>query len=334
LEDVEPTSIGRARRATEVDEHRDTTMAGDEAAPLAIIAESRHAVMRRSAVPVVVAVAIVAALVGALALFMSAGGASVAMPSVVGTQQTDAARATSDAGLLLKVVERRVSDDPKGLVIEQRPAPGTFVRDGDEIEVVVSRGPPPVATPNVAGKPVAEAQAALEQASFVVTVKREYDEDVPKDVALRTDPPADAKWPRESNVTLFVSDGPTPVPVPDVAGGSYDAAVQTLASKRLQAVRRDAFSDTVDAGVVIGTEPAAGQPAARDSQVTVVVSKGPETVQVPNVVGMAVEAASQALSSVGLTPDVQNYGPGKRVRAQDPTGGTVVKKGSKVTLFL
>jgi len=49
---------------------------------------------------------------------------------------------------------------------------------------------------------------------------------------------------------------------------------------------------------------------------------------------MTVEAASQALAAAGLTPDVQNYSPGGHVRAQAPPAGTLVKKNSKVTLFL
>jgi serine/threonine-protein kinase len=68
--------------------------------------------------------------------------------------------------------------------------------------------------------------------------------------------------------------------------------------------------------------------------VTVVVSKGPEMVEVPNVVGMTVEAANQELRDRGLVPDVENYAPGAIVRAQAPPGGTVVKKNSEVTLFL
>jgi beta-lactam-binding protein with PASTA domain len=57
-------------------------------------------------------------------------------------------------------------------------------------------------------------------------------------------------------------------------------------------------------------------------------------VSVPNVKGLTVEAASQALSAVGLVPDVQNYGPGKPVQSQTPAAGSVVKKGSTVTLVL
>jgi len=64
------------------------------------------------------------------------------------------------------------------------------------------------------------------------------------------------------------------------------------------------------------------------------VSQGPQPVAVPNVKGMTVEAASQALAAVGLVPDVQNYGPGKPVQSQSPAPNSVVKKGSTVTLVL
>jgi serine/threonine-protein kinase len=336
VEDPEPTRIGRANRLFDQDATKAdaTGVDGADAAPMAIVVDSRR--RRGSMIPAVVAVAIVAVLVGAAAALMSGGsGATVAVPSLVGFQEKDAAANATKAGLLMKVVERRTSDDPARLVIEQHPAPGEFLGEDGEVEVVVSRGPPPVALPVVGGKPEAEAVALLQQAGFVVAVERRFDEVVPKDIAIDTDPPGSAgKAPRDSTVKLFVSDGPAPVPVPDVAGKSFEEAASILAAAKLEAVRTEGFSDTVAVGVVIGTDPAVGQPAARDSQVSVIVSKGPELVAVPNVVGLTVEAASAKLAEFGLTPDVQDYGPGKKVRAQDPGGTTLVKKGSKVTLFL
>ena len=234
----------------------------------------------------------------------------------------------------MTVTERRIADDPAGMVIEQHPAPGEFLRDGDEIEVVVSRGPPPVAIPVVAGKGSAEAGQLLQQAGFVVVPRPTYDENVAQDIVLGTDPAAGTKLTPEKTVTMIVSNGPAPVAVPDVAGKSFADAAQILAGKRFKATERDDFSDSVAAGTVIGTDPAANQPAPRDSTVTVIVSKGPQIVTVPAIVGQTVEQASAMLSAVGLTPDVQNYGPGKKVRASDPLPGAQVPKGSKVTLFL
>lgn len=335
-EDPEPTRIGRANRLFDQDATKadSTRVEQADAAPMAMVLDTRR--RRRSMIPAAVAVAITAVLVGAAAMLMSGGsGATVAVPSLVGSQEKDAAAKATEAGLLMKVVERRTADDPAGLVIEQHPAPGEFLGEDSEVEVVVSRGPPPVPLPVVSGKPEAEAVALLQQAGFVVVAERRFDEVVPKDVAIDTDPPGSAgKAPRDSTVKLFISDGPAPVPVPDVAGKSFDEAAAILAAAKLAAVRTEGFSDTVAVGVVIGTDPAVGQPAARDSQVAVIVSKGPELVAVPNVVGLSVEAASAKLAEFGLTPDVKDYGPGKKVRAQDPGSGTQVKKGSKVTLFL
>jgi serine/threonine-protein kinase len=331
VDDVEPTSIGRSRGPSTGDPARDDTLSES---PLEIIDEPRHAVMRRSAIPMVVGAAIVLALAIGGVFLTAAGGAPVTVPSIVGMQRADAAKSATEAGVFMKVVEVRRSEDPAGLVIEQRPGPGAFLREGDEVEVVVSRGPPPVPVPDVAGKPSAEAKALLEQAGFVVQLVPKHDENIAADIALGTDPPFGKRHPPESTIKLIVSDGPAPVPVPEVAGKSYDEAVQILKDKRLGATRRDDFSDTVAPGVVIGTEPAAGELAPRDSAVTVVVSKGPELVQVPNVVGMTVEAASQALRDAGLKPDVENYSPGGTVVAQAPTGGTTVKKGSTVRVFL
>ena len=70
------------------------------------------------------------------------------------------------------------------------------------------------------------------------------------------------------------------------------------------------------------------------TQVTVNVSQGPQPVAVPNVVGLSVEAASQQVAAAGLVPDVQNYGPGKPVKSTSPPAGTMVKKGTTVTLVL
>jgi serine/threonine-protein kinase len=98
-------------------------------------------------------------------------------------------------------------------------------------------------------------------------------------------------------------------------------------------VRSDAPSDTVPAGQVIGTDPPAGQAIAKGSSVTIIVSKGPELVQVPDLTGKTLDVATQMLQAKGFQVDTQSYLPGRVVRAQDPAGGKSVLKGTKVTLF-
>ena len=330
--DADPTHVG-IRTAPDPGAVTDTTRADAEvpyAIPVATTPRRRLPVA-----PLVVGAAILLALVVAAVLLFSGGpGSSVAAPTLVGRYSTNDGSIATNAGVLMKVVERRRADDPAGLVISQSPAPGAFVSKGGDVDVVVSLGPPPVPVPVVAGQSATDAQAILTQAGFVVAFDHRYDPTIAKGVVISTTPAGAARATPESTVHVLVSDGPAPVTVPSVANQTFAAATQALAAKDFTAVAQNAYSDTVPVGQAIGTNPAAGTLAPHGSQVVVLISQGPQPVPVPNVVGQSVEAASQELGAVGLVPDVQNYGPGKPVLSESPAAGTMVKKGSSVTLVL
>ena len=335
--DPHPTELGKT--STVFDQDADSTVAAararTETATRADTApRPRPGRYAPRAVPAVVAVLVIAVLVAAgLLLARSASGGTVAAPQLVGLTQDEAAARAARAGLVVQVEQRDV-DDPAGRVISQAPSAGAFLDDGGTVRLVVSRGPPPVVIPDVAGQPEEQATLTLAGAGFAVDPRHDFDENVPAGIAIRTDPAANEKHAPESTIALVVSDGPRPVAVPDTSGKSYDAAVAALQAKRFSATRVDDFSETVPAGNVVGTDPAAGQPAPRDSQVVVHVSKGPQPVAVPNVVNMSVEQASQTLQTSGLDADVQNFAPGRTVKSQNPPAGTQVNRGSKVTLAL
>jgi serine/threonine-protein kinase len=138
---------------------------------------------------------------------------------------------------------------------------------------------------------------------------------------------------RDSTLKLLVSDGPAPVPVPDVSKQTYDQAAAQLSAQGFTPSRNDQFSDTIPKDQVIGTDPPAGQGANRGATVVVHVSKGPEMVTVPNLVSQTLDAAQAQLQAAGFEVDTQSYLPGRLVRAQSPAAGTSVNKGTKVTLF-
>jgi len=145
------------------------------------------------AVPAVVAVLVVAVLVAAgLLVARSAAGGTVAAPQLVGLTQDEAAARAAKAGLVVNVQLREV-DDPAGRVISQSPAAGSFLDDGGKVRLVVSRGPPPVAVPNVVGQPADQATLALAAAGFAVDAKHDYDENIAAGIVIRTDPPANEK---------------------------------------------------------------------------------------------------------------------------------------------
>jgi serine/threonine-protein kinase len=324
---ADPTKIGRSSALFDQDAPLDPP-------PVDPIARPGRGNGAQRMVGAFVAVAVLLALAagGAAIASTTGGGDTVGVPSLVGLASDQATTRLADAGLGIRVVTRP-SDDPAGIVIAQSPVPGSFVGDGTTVKLVVSRGPPKVTVPDVANRTVDEATVALEQAGFVVTRTRRFDEGVPVDAVIGTDPTGGSAAPSESAITLIVSDGPAPVQVPDVVGRTYDEAAQALASQHLTATRvPDEFSSSVEAGKVIGTNPGAGSVVPRDSSVGVVVSKGPELIEVPPLVGATLEAAQAKLQALGFEVDTVSYLPGRLVRSTNPGAGSKVGRGTKVTL--
>ena len=93
---------------------------------------------------------------------------------------------------------------------------------------------------------------------------------------------------------------------------------------------REEFSDDIEAGLVIGTEPGAEAQVARGETVTLVVSRGPDLVKVPDVIGMSFSDAYDTLAAAGFV--VKDEGEGNRVVGTDPEGGTMARRGSTVTI--
>jgi serine/threonine-protein kinase len=93
---------------------------------------------------------------------------------------------------------------------------------------------------------------------------------------------------------------------------------------------------------VIETNPAAGQTVPREATITILVSQGPEPVDVPNLKGMTTSQAEQTLNTLGLLISISSEtvevpissGLVGNVAEQDPTDGTTVDVGSTVTVKL
>ncbi|MSO38180.1 MAG: PASTA domain-containing protein, partial [Acidimicrobiia bacterium] len=124
--------------------------------------------------------------------------------------------------------------------------------------------------------------------------------------------------------------------VPNVVGETEFNATQTLAHAGFIVERSTAASDTVPSGAVISTSPAAGQPAAKESTIKIVVSTGPEQATVPNVVSQSEATATNTLTAAGfnvVVVQVASTEPNAgKVITQNPAGGTAVPNGSSVTI--
>jgi eukaryotic-like serine/threonine-protein kinase len=196
--------------------------------------------------------------------------------------------------------------------------------------------PEQVLVPTVIGQSETDARAALEAAGFQVVVDR-VTRDSPKGEVFEQDPPAGSKVDEGSTVTLSVSLGLGTVVVPPVAGKPEKQAQERLedAGFRVRVDQRP--SNTVRAGLAIGTEPPSGTEAERGSRVTLVVSSGPRLVPVPSIVGLQQDLAESTLRGQGLIPDIEprdSDEPEGQVIAQDPAAGTTVKKHTSVTVVV
>ena len=209
-----------------------------------------------------------------------------------------------------------------------------FFTGGDRVEVE-----------NVVGQLEAVAVDRLEDDGFEVDVDRQPDL-APVGEVIHQDPGGGTEADEGETVTLTVSTGPPEVTVPNVEGDSEKRALRELnragCGERedtnlcgFNVEVRDEPSDGVDEGDAIRTSPAGGTTAEVGSRVLLFISSGPRQVEVPDVIDLARESAEATLNRAGLgftiTEQESDQEPGT-VIAQDPVGGTVVDKGSRVQL--
>ncbi len=300
-----------------------------------VVADGGGPPRRRRWWPAVLASALIAGLTAWF--FLLGPGATATVPSVQGRTQAEAVSAVRKAALDPKVTEAFSEKVPTGVVISTDPGAGQTVRRGSDVALVVSKGPERYAVPPVVGMTLAEATARIEAVNLAVgKVTKAFDEKVPEGQVVSAKPGPGANLKKGATVALTVSKGRRPIDVPDLTG--KDA---TIASRQLSALglkvdaTKQQNSDTVGKGKVISQDPRDGT-LFKGDKVTLVVSKGPVLVDVPNVVGQQLDQARTALEGAGFKVEVRRALGGffGTVRLQDPAGGSKAPKGSTVTLTI
>ncbi|HEX3648880.1 MAG TPA: PASTA domain-containing protein, partial [Pseudonocardiaceae bacterium] len=153
---------------------------------------------------------------------------------------------------------------PKGQVVALNPGPGTQLKLGSPVVVVLSKGPPPNPVPNVVGQPRDQAFAALSQAGFSpFDEPQAFDPNTPGGAVIKTDPAAGAVAPDGNKVGVVTSNA---VAVPNLQGQPGSQAQQALQQMGLQAQIQAAAGDPN--GQVFVESPAPGTLVAPGSTVT------------------------------------------------------------------
>ena len=261
----------------------------------------------------------------------------VAVPLVEGMRRLLAEGRIRDAGLR-PVSKGDFSDDvPVGIVISQTPNAGDRIDRGNRVILVHSLGRRAVEVPDVRGRTATDAVAALADAGLKANVV-EINSDKEENTVTAQDPPPGRKVPTGETVRINVSKGPRPVQVPSVVGQSYEDAAAALQAQGFAVRRRDVDSNEAG-GIVVAQDPAPGASVPKNSAVTLSVSKGPTTREVPSVEGFDREAAVQALEDAGFAVGIEEEPVDDSsfenlVLSQDPSPGSQAEPGSTVTIVV
>lgn len=260
-------------------------------------------------------------------------GRWVDIPRVTGMDREQAGQVLRQAELTPAFTEERHNTTASGTVIRTDPGDGERAMRGAEVVVVVSLGRPivPDITPGTSVEQAEQAIRAVELQPRRDSEADQYSTDVPEGAVVTVQPSPGSQANVGDKVTLILSKGDPPEPIPDVVGNSQDQAFQALRDAGFEPYEAGVeFSPDVPSGHVIRTEPAGGDPAEEGTRVGVYLS---DSVEVPAVLGMPAREAVQILTEAGF--DVANgdrRGRFSFVIGQDPMPGTLVESGTTVTL--
>jgi serine/threonine-protein kinase len=277
-----------------------------------------------------------------LAIFLSAGsgwwfstgpgGASV-VPELEGRSVGVAISALEPIGLQVTQEQEHSATVPVGRVTRTEPVAGTRIAKQSAVTVFVSMGPKQVLVPEPLGLNLEQAKQLLIDTGLTPGAVDSFFNTAEAGQVFAFSGAAGVSLDEGSVVDLKVSLGP----VPAVEGLTLQQATEKLEAVGITVTSQQAFSDQVPSGQVISLA-ASADPLPEGGSVALTVSKGPEFVTMPNVVGETVAAARNALQALGLTVVIDTdqlssrYGIVK-VSRQTPAASARVRVGSEVTIY-
>lgn len=197
--------------------------------------------------------------------------------------------------------------------------------------------------PDIVGMTEAEAIEALNKVNLGYKItERKASDKYDNGVVMEQKTAAGKRVDKNTQIGIVISTGKevVEIQVPDVRGQSESDAQRILEDKKLVVADSKAeYSDEIEAGKVISTNPAAGTTLKEGSKVTMVVSMGAQKAEVPNIVGISQNDAAAALSAAGLsvgtvTEEFSDQYETGIVISQATQAGSKVKTGSSVNIVV
>jgi serine/threonine-protein kinase len=265
--------------------------------------------------------------------FSSGPGGLAAIPDLTGRSVEAAVEALTPLEVTIEQADESSGSVPVGSITRTDPAAGSRVFKGSVVTVYVSTGPKQLKVPDVESLSLEQARKLVAESGFVAGSAKNFFGELPPGQALGLSATTGSILNEGSVLDILISLGP----LPDVAGLSAEQARVNLTGIAIELEELEVFNNDVAAGLVVGLA-LSQNPLPENGLVTLEISKGPEIVIMPNVVGETIAAAKALLEDLGLLVVVDtnqlsnNFGIAK-VKRQTPEAQTQIRVGDSVTII-
>ena len=257
----------------------------------------------------------------------------ISVPSLVGMNQSEANKSLESLGLDLEIIEEVFSEDiPKGRIIASKPGGGGKISPDEKVGLILSKGQERILVPQLKGLTPDVASAQLSTLGLTVgEINESFDMQIAAGYVISTDPKESSAVKRKAIVNLIVSKGIEQISLQSYVGKGGEQALSELTGMGFDVDAAYKFSDSVFKGQVISQSPEKLESIGKGSKIELIISKGPEFVFVPNVLGKNKNDASLDLENLGLRVKIKGSG---KVNNISPAIGTKAKQGAIITLTL
>lgn len=219
-------------------------------------------------------------------LFVRSGVTTV--PPLKGLSRADATHRLADQGLQLRRIEERGRYDdkvPAGHVVRQSPDARTLVKRGSNVTVILSLGPQRVEVPDLDGRTLPAAQAALSGNGLTFgRILGAFARGVQAGTVLEQDPDPGAEIAPTTGVDLLLAmpaQGERFI-MPDLIYRDYESIRPSFEKSGFHfgSVKFERY-EGVAAGIILRQFPLPGHPVTRDDAVSLVIATAdnlPDTV--------------------------------------------------------
>ena len=257
----------------------------------------------------------------------------ISVPSFVGMSQSEANKSLELLGLDLEIIEEVFSEDiPKGRIIASEPGGGGKISPDEKVGLILSKGQERILVPRLNGLTPDVASAQLSSLGLTVgEINEIFDMKIAAGYVIATEPKETMAVKRKTIVNLIVSKGVEQISLQSYVGKGGEQALSELTEMGFDVDAVYKFSDSIFKGQVISQLPEKMESIGKGSKINLTISKGPEFVFVPNVLGKNKNDASLDLENLGLRVKIKGSG---KVNNISPAIGAKVKQGAVITLTL